>query len=87
MTSSQIAREELVTREDILLGTELIDRINACRSRLRHPQSLTPAELEDVYRVLGDCTAEISKMAHDRQQDQAKMATALRLMEQLGNPE
>ncbi len=88
MDRERIAREESISREDVLLSAELIERINACRQRLRQPdQPMAAADVEEVYRVLGDCSAEISQMAHNRQQDQFKVSEVMRLLEQMSKPE
>ncbi len=88
MTTEQIAREETIGREDLLLGNELIDRINTCRQCLRNQDGpLSSFEREEVYRVLGDCASEVSKTAFHRRQDQLQLASVLRLLEQMKTSE
>ena len=88
MTKEQIAQEELIAREDLLLGAELMNRINACRQKLReHGKSMSAAELEEVYTLLGQCTQELSKIAFERQQDQLRMLEVVRLLQQMCPPE
>jgi hypothetical protein len=88
MTQQQIATEELTSREDLLLGSELIDRINTCRRRLRDPQPpLAESEVQELYRLLGDCAAEFSQVAHERQQDQLKISNVLRLLQPTNQPD
>ena len=84
MTKEQIAQEEMIAREDLLLGAELMNRINACRKRLRdHAATLSPAELDEIYNILGQCTQELSKVAFERQQDQVRMLEVVRLLQQM----
>jgi hypothetical protein len=82
--TTKTEHEEYMTREDLVLSPELSDRINACRQRLRNrEQMLTGSEIEQVYKLLGDCATELSKVAHERRQDQIKMGSVLRLLQEM----
>jgi hypothetical protein len=80
----QIAREEYIAREDLLLGAEINDRINACRSRLRTAdQALTASEIQYLYEVLGQCANELSNYTHQQQEDAARVLIANRVLQQM----
>jgi hypothetical protein len=84
MTQEQIAHEELITREDQMLGSELIDRINAGRQRLRkREQPMADADAEALHDLLGLCALELSAIAHERQENQVRLMTIARLMQQM----
>jgi hypothetical protein len=88
MTKEQIAQEEFIAREDLLLGAELMNRINAIRQRLREKAgALTTADLDEIYELLGQCNQELSKVAYDRQQDQLRMLEVIRTLQQMCPPE
>lgn len=88
MTQEQIDHEELIAREDLLLGAELIGLINASRQRLRNAgQPLVASEVEDLYVLLGQCTQELSRVAYERQQDQIRMMSVARLLQELSTAE
>jgi hypothetical protein len=88
MTQEQIAREEFIAREDLLLGAELIGRINSCRQRLRNrAQPLAASEIRDLYGLLGQCTIELSNIAHAHHQDQIRIMSIGRLLQQMSTPE
>jgi hypothetical protein len=80
----QVAREEQIAREDLLLGAEVIARINSSRRRLRNSeQPLAASEIQDIYQVLGECALELSAIAHERQQNEARRMIIARMLDQM----
>jgi len=81
MTNIEIInREENVSREDVLVSSELTARINTARRALRTGQSLTNEEMHDL---LGDCALLLSDAAWARRENEAHKLVANRIMSQL----
>ncbi len=66
----QIAREEMISREDLLLGSTLTARINACRRQLHDRQPLAAPAADELYQVRGECALALSQNAYERREDE-----------------
>ena len=78
--NEQINREENLSREDVLVGSELTGRINCARRELRNGQAPSHQELHDM---LGDCALLLSDLMWENRENQARKLIVNRLMSQL----
>ncbi len=81
---TRIEREEYIAREDVMVGAEVIDRINASRRRLRdQDQPLAASEIQELYELLGQCAIELSDLVHARRENELRLMTIVRLLRQM----